>query len=124
MVPMTVLGEDAERAVAEHLARSGFELVYQSRASRGAFDLLATRGARQLGVQVKRSKIPLRVPHAEWSRMEADADRFGWRWIVAVVSADGAVTLLDPGRATRGREVQVGARAAIDNIVAWVDARV
>ena len=52
-----------ERVVAEHLARSGFELVYQSRGSRGAFDLLATRGAQQLGVQVKRSPLPL-IPSA------------------------------------------------------------
>jgi AAA+ ATPase superfamily predicted ATPase/Holliday junction resolvase len=122
VVPMSVLGEDAERTVAEHLARSGFELVYQSRASRGAFDLLATRGAGQLGVQVKRTQLPLRFPREEWSRMEADAPRFGWRWIVAAVSAEGAVTLLDPARATRGRTVRLDARATIDNIVAWVDA--
>jgi hypothetical protein len=123
VVPMTVLGEDAERTVAEHLARSGFELVYQSRASRGAFDLLATRGAGQLGVQVKRSPLPLRFKRTEWSRMEADARRFGWRWIVAAVSAKGAVTLLDPARARCDRTVRLGAPAAIDNIVAWVDAR-
>jgi AAA+ ATPase superfamily predicted ATPase/Holliday junction resolvase len=121
VVPMTLLGEEAERTVAEHLARSGFELVYQSRASRGAFDLLATRGAGQLGVQVKRSALPIRFPREEWIRMEADAPRFGWRWIVAAVSPEGAVTLLDPARATRGRTVRLDARAAIDNIVAWVD---
>lgn len=121
VVPMTVLGEDAERTVAEHLARCGFELVYQSRASRGAFDLLATRGAGQLGVQVKRTALPLRFPREEWIRMEADAERFGWRWIVAAVAPDGAATLLDPARATRGRTVGLDARAAIDNIVAWVD---
>lgn len=32
-VPMTVVGDEAERAAAEALARLGFELVYQSRAS-------------------------------------------------------------------------------------------
>lgn len=122
VVPMTVLGEDAERTVAEHLARCGFELIYQSRASRGAFDLLATRGARQLGVQVKRTVLPLRFKLEEWSRMVADAQRFGWRWIVAAVSAEGAVTLLDPARATRSRAVRLDAKAVIDNIVAWVDA--
>jgi Holliday junction resolvase len=121
VVPMTMLGEDGERTVAEHLARCGFELVYQSRASRGAFDLLATRGAQQLGVQVKRTTLPLRFTREEWSCMVADAGRFGWRWIVAVTSPEGAVTLLDPARAARGRTVRLDAQAAIDNIVAWVD---
>jgi AAA+ ATPase superfamily predicted ATPase/Holliday junction resolvase len=121
VVPMSVLGDDAERTVAQHLARCGFELVYQSRASRGAFDLLATRGAQQLGVQVKRATLPLRLPREDWNRMVADANRFGWRWILAVVSSEAAVILLDPAGAVRGRTVRVDAGAAIDNIVSWVD---
>src|SRR6185436_8630162 len=121
VVPMAVLGEDAERMVAEHLARCGFELVYQSRASRGAFDLLATRGASQLGVQVKRADLPVRFSRAEWSRMEADAKRFGWRWTIAVVSPQDEVTLLDPAHAGRGRAVRLDEGATVDNIVAWVD---
>jgi len=121
VVPMTVLGDAAERLVAQHLARCGFELVYQSRASRGAFDLLATRGARQLGVQVRRSALPLRFTAAEWSRMEADAKRFGWRWIVAAVGPDDAVTLLDPPRGARRKAGALDGSAAIENIVAWVD---
>jgi AAA+ ATPase superfamily predicted ATPase len=121
VVPMTVLGDDAERAVAAHLARCGFELIYQSRASRGAFDLLATRGAHQLGVQVKLAALPIRFPRAAWSRMEADGERFGWRWVVAAVSPEHGVTLLDPARATRGKAVSLDRRAAIENIVAWVD---
>src|SRR5262249_40525193 len=64
VVPMTLLGDEAERAVAEHLAGLGFDLVYQSRASRGAFDLLALRGPAQLGVQVKRGDLPLRFAKA------------------------------------------------------------
>ncbi|MCC7534760.1 MAG: AAA family ATPase, partial [Deltaproteobacteria bacterium] len=60
VVPMRALGDEAEASVAELLSRMGFDLVYQSRGSRGAFDLLATRGADQLGVQVKRSRLPLR----------------------------------------------------------------
>jgi hypothetical protein len=121
VVPMTVLGDDAERAVASHLARCGFELIYQSRASRGAFDLLATRGAHQLGIQVKLAALPVRFPRTAWIRMEADGERFGWRWVVAAVSPDDGVTLLDPARATRGKAVSLDRRAAIDNIVAWVD---
>ena len=38
---MTIVGDEAEQAVAAFLAGLGFDLVYQSRASRGAFDLLA-----------------------------------------------------------------------------------
>ncbi len=70
VVPMSVLGDAAERRAAEHLAALGFDLVYQSRASRGAFDLLAIRGGGQLGVQVKRTaRLPLRFSPAAWARM-------------------------------------------------------
>lgn len=123
VVPMTVLGDDAERAVAAHLARCGFELVYQSRASRGAFDLMATRGARLLGVQVKLTDSAVRFARAEWSRMEADARRFGWRWIVAAVSSGGAVALLDPARAPKKGAIKLDNNDAIENILAWVDKR-
>ncbi|MBI4701010.1 MAG: hypothetical protein HY744_07605 [Deltaproteobacteria bacterium] len=60
VIPMSVVGGEAERRVAELLAQTGFELVYQSRASRGAFDILAVRGDQRLGLQVKRSRPPLR----------------------------------------------------------------
>lgn len=119
-VPMTVLGDEAERQVAEALSRLGFDLVYQSRASRGAFDLLGTRGAQQLGVQVKRAALPLRLDAASWARMEAEAARFGWRWLVAVVQPDGQVAMLDPARAhgTRARTLREDAR--IDNLPGWL----
>ena len=123
VVPMVVLGDQAERAVAEHLSRCGFELVYQSRASRGAFDLLAMRAGHQLGVQVKRTALPVRFPRPEWSRMEADGERFGWRWIVAAVAPGGEVTLLDPARASLGKAVSVDRQAAVDNILSWVDSK-
>ncbi|MGC4121306.1 MAG: AAA family ATPase [Myxococcales bacterium] len=121
VVPMQVLGEEGERAIAEHLARCGFELVYQSRASRGAFDLLAIRGGEQLGVQVKRCPMPLRFSRAEWSRMQGDATRFGWRWVVAAVSPSGTVVLLDPVRARVGKAVVLHEQAAVENIVTWMD---
>ena len=53
VLPMTLVGDEAERSVADHLARLGFEPVYQSRASRGPFDLLALRSRAPLAVQVK-----------------------------------------------------------------------
>jgi AAA+ ATPase superfamily predicted ATPase len=122
-VPMKVIGDEAEQRVAEFLASLGFELVYQSRASRGAFDLLAIRGARQLGVRVKRAALPLRLPKAAWSRMAGDAARWGWAYCLAAVSPEGDVALLDPERATRGKEARLGEDARIENLLLWLDAR-
>ena len=119
VVPMTVLGDEAERAVAAVLADLGFDLVYQSRASRGAFDLLALRGPHQLGLQLKRSPFPLRFGKREWSRMQADAKRWGWRWAIASVD-EGQVRVLDPRRARVGREVRIDATAAIPNVLRWI----
>lgn len=120
VVPMQMLGEEGEREAAEHLASLGFDLVYQSRGSRGAFDLLATRGHHLLAIQVKRRALPLRFSKTDWNRMEADAKRFGWRWAIAAVT-DGDVLVLDPRRAKKGREVRLDAAARIDNLLAWLD---
>src|SRR5207249_3001427 len=98
----------------------GFDLVYQSRASRGAFDLLATRGSRQLGIQVKRASLPLSFDAASWARMVAEGERFGWRWVIAAVTGDGPV-LLDPARARKGRGVRLDETAAIPNLLAWLE---
>jgi AAA+ ATPase superfamily predicted ATPase len=123
VVPMKLLGDEAELAAAEHLATMGFDLIYQSRASRGAFDLLAIRGPRQLGVQVKRTDLPLRLPGKAWARMEAEAERFHWHWVVAAVTP-GSVVLLDPARAKRsGTSMRLDAAASIDNLLLWLDRR-
>jgi len=119
VVPAVLLGDEGERAAARWLAGVGFELVYQSLASRGAFDLLALRGHHQLGVQVRRRSLPLRFTQSEWDRMAAESRRLGWRWlIVAVDPATEAVVPLDPARAP-GRVV--GIEAKIDNLLAWAD---
>ncbi len=120
-VPMTVVGDEAERAAAEALAHLGFDLVYQSRASRGAFDLLATRGARQLGVQVKRTELPAHVRLTDWKRMHAEGTRLGWQWVIAAVTPDGIVHLLDPGKARARRGITLTAAAVIDNVLLWLD---
>lgn len=123
VVPMGVIGDEAEREVAAELARAGFDLVYQSRASRGAFDLLATRGAHQLGVQVKRAGLPVRFDAAAWSRLHAEAARFGWRWIVAVVTPAPShrVLMLDPDRVEGQRARRLGEAAVIDNLPLWLE---
>lgn len=122
-VPMKLVGDEAELRVAEHLASLGFELVYQSRASRGAFDLLAIRGATQLGVQVKRSVLPLRFAKTAWTRMVGDAARWGWAFCIAAVSPEGDVTLLDPARAAKRKQVSIGESARIENLLVWTEGR-
>lgn len=122
VVPMTVIGDAAERDVATLLAHMGFDLVYQSRASRGAFDLLATRGASQLGIQVKRSALPLSFSRTAWQRMSADARRLGWRWVIAVVDPAGKILFLDPKKAQRRKTVRLAESASIENLLAWIDA--
>jgi AAA+ ATPase superfamily predicted ATPase/Holliday junction resolvase len=121
VVPMTVIGDAAEREVATVLAHLGFDLVYQARASRGAFDLLATRGAAQLGIQVKRTALPLVFRRTEWQRMTADAKRLGWQWAVASVDPAGVTRFLDPARARRGETIRLGKPAIIESLVAWLD---
>ncbi len=120
VVPMSIVGDDAEKRVAEVLARLGFDLVYQSRASKGAFDLLAIRGANQMGVQVKRRDLPLRFDRDTWNRMQADARELGWVWLVAAVSRGGEVTFLDPEKARIGAEARLDRSAAIGNLPAWL----
>lgn len=122
-VPMATIGDEAERRVAEQLARLGFDLVYQSRASRGAFDLLATRGIALLGVQVKRTRLPASLPAAAWKRMTAESARLGWDFVIAVVSADEQVIFLDPARIGRAGAARLRHEAAIDNLLAWLDQR-
>ncbi|MCP4600593.1 MAG: ATP-binding protein [Proteobacteria bacterium] len=121
IVPMTVIGNDAELAVARALAQLGFELVYQSRASRGAFDLLAIRSGIQVGLQVKRSELPIRFKKREWNRMIADGKRFGWRYIIAAVSSkNDSVQFLDPSRAKVASTVTLDKGAVIDNLLLWM----
>jgi Holliday junction resolvase len=120
-VPMSVVGSEAELAVARVLAAMGFELIYQSRASRGAFDLLGVRAGVQLGLQVKRSPLPLRFTKAEWNRLHADAKRFGWRFVIAAVSPhDNKTVFLDPAKAHLARGVAIDETARIENLLEWL----
>ncbi|MDP1823533.1 MAG: ATP-binding protein [Archangium sp.] len=120
-VPMTVIGDEGERVVAQALAELGFELVYQSKASRGAFDLLALRAGVMVGIQVKRSPLPLHFSAAAWKRMEAEAQRLGWLPVIASVTAEGVVTFLDPRKGRKKKGVSLSAGARIENLLRWVD---
>lgn len=120
VVPMAVIGDEAEHEVAGALAELGFELVYQSRASRGAFDLLGVRAGAQVGIQVKRTTLPVRFTTAAWARMHADAQRLGWRALLAVVTPEGRVHFFDPAKARLGKQASLYADAALANVLAWL----
>lgn len=122
VVPMTVLGDEAEREVARRLAELGFELVYQSRASRGAFDLLGVRAGLQVGIQVKRSALPVRFSRSAWARLRSDARRLGWRWLVAAVTPETQVHFFDPGRVRAGAAIALREDHALDNVLRWLEA--
>jgi len=81
-----LIGDETERRVAYAAGREGFRLAFQSRASRGAFDLLALLNTTQIGIQVKYTAgWPLYVPASEMERMRDWADRLGWVPVLCVV---------------------------------------
>lgn len=123
VLPMKLVGDEAELAVAQRLAELGFGLVYQSRGSQGAFDLLATRGARVLAVQVKRSPLPLRFNRTAWERMTADGERYGWQWLIAQVSPQGEVQLLDPSKAVKRGGVSLAEHSVMERPLDWLERR-
>jgi len=88
-LPPLVLGDEAEKAVARRMAAAGFELVYQSRASRGAFDLLAISQTQEVGVQVKKAEWPFYLSRDELGRMRYWAEQLDWAPLLALVSESG-----------------------------------
>jgi Holliday junction resolvase len=121
VVPMTVIGDEAELEIARRLSGLGFELVYQSRASRGSFDLLAVRAGIQVGIQVKRRALPVRFSKSAWARLSSDARRMDWRWLVAVVTPASQVVFFDPTRARVGAAVTLTEDHALDNVLRWLE---
>ncbi len=121
VVPMSVIGDEAELEIARKLSALGFELVYQSRASRGAFDLLGIRAGVQVGIQVKRCPLPVRFTKAAWARLVSDAKRLGWRCLVATVTPAGEVYFFDPARARLGAAVTLTSQMALDNVLHWLE---
>ncbi|MCK4303996.1 MAG: ATP-binding protein [Candidatus Eisenbacteria sp.] len=85
VLPTIVLGNEAEQLVARRMATAGFELVFQSRASRGAFDLLAVLETTEVGVQVKKAGLPFYLSRDELHRMQHWAKRLGWVPVLALV---------------------------------------
>jgi len=79
ILPPLVLGDEAEQTVAQRMAAAGFELIYQSRASRGAFDLLAILQTKELGVQVKKGSFPYYLKKEELQLMQHWAKQLRWQ---------------------------------------------
>jgi len=68
------------------MAAAGFELVYQSRASRGAFDLLAILQTKEVGVQVKKGAFPYYLKKDELQQMQYWAKQLRWKPLFALVT--------------------------------------
>jgi Holliday junction resolvase len=85
LLPPLVLGDEAEQIVARRMAQAGFELIYQSKASRGAFDLLAILQTKEVGVQVKKASFPFYLRRDELQLMQYWAEKLGWAPVLALV---------------------------------------
>jgi len=82
------------------LAADGFRGVYQSRASRGAFDLLAIHDTRVFGLQVKTGTPPFHLRAQEKARLLAHATRLRFVPVLALVDQD-SVRFFDLRRTRR-----------------------
>ena len=70
----------------ELLAKLGFRIIYQSRASRGAFDLLAILDDKQIGIQCKRGQYPFYLKKSTVNEMQFWAKKLNWIPVVALDS--------------------------------------
>jgi Holliday junction resolvase len=87
-----LLGDETERNVAQALGKEGFRLVYQSRASRGAFDLLAIIDSLQVGLQVKRTtRQTTQISQPDLERMIYEAERLHWIPAIAIDRGRGII---------------------------------
>ena len=84
VLPPLVLGDETEKLIARTLAQTGFTLVYQSKASRGAFDLLAIANTTFIGIQCKKATLPYYLPIKEYERMDFWAKRLSWIPLLAL----------------------------------------
>jgi len=84
-LPPLVLGTEAEKFVAQKMAQAGFELIYQSRASRGSFDLLAILNNIEVGVQVKMGSFPFYLKKNDHQLMMHWAKQLNWKPLFTLV---------------------------------------
>lgn len=76
--PFTI-GSEVEKKLALQLAQMGFRLVYQSRASRGIFDILVLLNSFEIGLQIKSiKKYPVYLTKNQYTQMYYWAEQLGW----------------------------------------------
>jgi Holliday junction resolvase len=86
------LGDFVEKAIADKLSKEGFSLVYQSKASRGTFDLLAILNSFMVGLQVKKTtKFPFYLPKDEALNMLSWGERLNWLPVLCVYIDDANI---------------------------------
>ena len=86
------LGDFVEKAIADKLSKEGFSLVYQSKASRGTFDLLAILNSFMVGLQVKKTtKFPFYLPKDEALNMLSWGKRLNWLPVLCVYIDDANI---------------------------------
>jgi Holliday junction resolvase/predicted transcriptional regulator len=89
VLPPLLLGTESEKAVARKLSEFGFKLVYQSKASRGTFDLLAMHDYVMIGIQCKKCELPCYVEKSLIRRMKREAEKLDWRALLAIHTSSG-----------------------------------
>jgi Holliday junction resolvase/AAA+ ATPase superfamily predicted ATPase len=122
VLPTLVLGNEAEKKVAQLMAQAGFELIYQSRASRGAFDLLAIFNSIEYGVQVKMGAFPFYLKINDLQLMQYWSEKLNWTPIFALVSEE-AVYFFDCLKwKTKGRSYRIDETTqTIENLLTITD---
>jgi len=89
-LPALLVGTETEKLIAKRLSSEGFRLAYESKASRGTFDLLALYEFRCIGIQCKKVALPYSLPKTVARRMDAEGERLGWEPVLAL-HVDGGV---------------------------------
>jgi len=117
------LGDQVEKAIADKLAKEGFSLVYQSKASRGVFDLLAILNSFMIGLQVKKiTKFPFYLSKDEFAKMRSWGERLNWLPILCVYIDDNYIrffplkALSDVGKSMRANKTD-GTEHLLDLVV-------
>jgi Holliday junction resolvase len=83
-------------------------LVYQSKASRGTFDLLAMHDYIMIGIQCKKAELPFYVAKEVIRRMQREAKKLDWHALLAVHTSSG-VRFYDVNnlKETKGRNIRI-----------------
>lgn len=116
------LGDAVERTIADKLGKEGFSLVYQSRASRGAFDLLAVLNSFMVGLQVKKAKkFPFYLPKEEVVNMADWGKQLGWLPVLCVYVDDASLYFFKLDTLTkREKTYRVDARSGNERLLSLV----